>query len=99
MRPLSFSAFPKASLTDSGEVTSRFTVAARPLQARISSASSWLRSIWGEATTMSKPARQSDSAVARPIPRLAPVINATRLNILSPEDGLVLNSIITYGLS
>jgi hypothetical protein len=35
---------------------------------------------------MSKPARQSDRAVARPIPRLAPVTKANRLNILSPQD-------------
>src|SRR5471032_3310767 len=92
MRPLSLSAFPKASLTESGDVTSRSTVMAWPLHARISSATSWLLSIAGEAITMSKPARQSDRAVARPIPRLAPVTKATRLSIR-------LHSIITYGLS
>ena len=73
-----------ASLMDSGEVTSRFTVIASPLQARISSATSSFFSISGEATTMSNPARQSVSDYRPADPRLAPVTKATRLNIQSP---------------
>src|SRR5215475_13468366 len=92
IRVLSRRVFAKPSFTLSADVTSRFRVDASPEHARISSATCSLRSISGEATTISKLARHSVSAMERPIPRLAPVTKATRLNIPSPEDVLVLNS-------
>ena len=45
----------------------------------------------GEATTMNRPVRASVRAVSRPMPRLPPVTTATRSDILSPCQAVVLN--------
>src|SRR5437763_4357662 len=61
-----------------------------PPAARISAATSSCFSISNEATTMSNPACCSASAVARPMPRLEPVTNATRLDIFLLFVGLLI---------
>src|SRR5579875_47557 len=80
-RPLTFSARPKASLIDSGERRSRSTAINSHPEPRIASANSGLDSMVVAAATTSNPERQSARAIDRPIPRLAPVTNATRLDM------------------
>src|SRR5438445_2594513 len=67
---------------ESCEVRFRSEVMALAPAARISLATCSFSSSSGDATTMSQPARQSASAVARPMPRLEPVTNATRSDIV-----------------
>src|SRR4051812_28657496 len=91
-RVFSLSTRAKASFTDSGELTSRLTRIDWPPQpghAPISAASCSSCSMPRAANTTSNPARHKENAMARPIPRLAPVTTATRLLILAPYAVLV----------
>ena len=84
MRPNRSSTLPKPSRIESNDSRFIFTARTCPLQARIFSTNSSFFSISGEAGTISKPARHNVKAISRPIPRLAPVTTATRLDIVSP---------------
>ena len=66
------------AFTDSGLVTLKSSVMHSPPQAQISPATFSLFSISGEATIIAKLALHSVWAIARPMPRLAPVTSATR---------------------